>query len=121
MFVTQNHKSKITIIDILSKALRTKHIKNRLHISSLKNHFNVFRCFGALCTGLDPAKPSYENSEPKDRLDINDAKFVDIIHTGGDDLGIFKPLGHIDFYPNGGRSQPGCDDKNKLSITKLGK
>jgi len=33
---------------------------------------------------------------------------VEIIHTAGSSLGYFEPIGHADFYPNGGSSQPGC-------------
>ena len=47
------------------------------------------------------------------RLDHTDATFVDVIHTdckgfykGG--LGMEQPVGHVDFYPNGGKYQPGC-------------
>jgi len=48
-------------------------------------------------------------------LDITDADFVDIIHTNGgnddDHMAIFETIGHVDFYPNGGQDQPGCDIK----------
>jgi hypothetical protein len=30
---------------------------------------------------------------------------VDIIHTAGATIGMFKTIGHADFYPNGGRKQ----------------
>merc|ERR1719215_335775 len=64
-------------------------------------------------TGLDPAGPYFENTPAEVRLDISDADFVDIIHThaaklGDSSIGIFAPIGHVDFYPNGGDFQPGC-------------
>ncbi|XP_050564213.1 lipase member I isoform X1 [Cygnus atratus] len=59
-------------------------------------------------TGLDPAGPSFTREPPEGRLDRTDAKFVDVIHTDSDVLGFKKPLGTIDFYPNGGMDQPGC-------------
>jgi len=63
-------------------------------------------------TGLDPAGPAFETPYLKDaaeRLDSTDADFVDIIHTCAGSLGILRPIGHVDFYPNGGTfRQPGC-------------
>jgi len=40
---------------------------------------------------------------------------LDVVHTNGGDLvdgnaGIYDPLGHVDFYVNGGVKQPGCED-----------
>lgn len=66
-------------------------------------------------TGLDPAEPHFTKTPPPVRLDPSDAHFVDVIHTdaapfikGG--LGLLEPVGHVDFYPNGGVTQPGCGD-----------
>ncbi|XP_066203408.1 lipase member I [Saccopteryx leptura] len=59
-------------------------------------------------TGLDPAGPKFSGKPSNDRLDYTDAQFVDVIHSDSDGLGIQEPLGHIDFYPNGGKKQPGC-------------
>jgi len=67
-------------------------------------------------TGLDTP-----HSWPNDTayiLDITDADFVDALHTNGgvDDYheSIFDPIGHVDFYANGGREQPGCKTHPKL-------
>ncbi|KAH8035669.1 hypothetical protein HPB51_007913 [Rhipicephalus microplus] len=66
-------------------------------------------------TGLDPAGPLFESYGV--HLTADDADFVDVLHTsvgtGWTDvvqgrLGMFKSCGHVDFYPNGGKQQPGC-------------
>ena len=65
--------------------------------------------------GLDPAR-SWPLNDTDNRLDITDADFVDIVHTNGgtnpDNRAIFNAIGHVDFYANGGRYQPGCQDGN---------
>lgn len=66
-------------------------------------------------TGLDPARPNYENNAPEDRLYITDAHFVDVMHTNTDKNGFRKPIGHIDFFPNGGKSQPNCGLADKAT------
>lgn len=72
-------------------------------------------------TGLDPALPGFELSAgPEIRLDPTDGQFVDVIHTCGGTLGYFEPLGHIDFYPNGGTAfQPGCNGFFREVVGKL--
>ena len=77
-----------------------------------------------ILSGLDPAEPHFSKTDPIVRLDPTDADFVDVIHTdagpflsGG--LGIFEPVGHVDFYPNGGIEQPGCH-AGVLSYVKKG-
>ena len=64
-------------------------------------------------SGLDPAGPSFQGKRLPVRLDSTDAKFVDVIHSNteialGLGLGTTDDSGHIDFFVNGGQSQPGC-------------
>ncbi|XP_015373142.1 PREDICTED: pancreatic lipase-related protein 2-like isoform X2 [Diuraphis noxia] len=63
---------------------------------------------GKISRITDPVRPQYENIGPEYMIDKSDANFVDIIHTNGNSLGLIKPLGHIDFYPNGGVAQLKC-------------
>ncbi|XP_077289795.1 pancreatic triacylglycerol lipase-like [Arctopsyche grandis] len=65
-------------------------------------------------TGLDPAEPYFQGMGNHVRLDPSDANFVDIIHTDGKSIlllgyGMSQPVGHLDFYPNDGKEQPGCE------------
>ncbi|GAB6025824.1 hypothetical protein CHUAL_011805 [Chamberlinius hualienensis] len=65
-------------------------------------------------TGLDPAGPLFDGSNAENRLDSTDGLFVDVIHSNAGPiyrkhLGIDEPIGHVDFYPNGGWKQPNCE------------
>lgn len=68
---------------------------------------------------MDPAGPSFEYADAQSTLSPDDALFVDVLHTntrGSPDrsIGIQRPVGHIDIYPNGGTFQPGCDLQNTM-------
>nr|XP_020468697.1 lipoprotein lipase-like [Monopterus albus] len=76
-------------------------------------------------TGLDPAGPTFEHADDQSTLSRDDAQFVDVLHTntrGSPDrsIGIQRPVGHIDIYPNGGTFQPGCDIQNTLMGIAMG-
>ncbi|VVC44526.1 Hypothetical protein CINCED_3A001355 [Cinara cedri] len=61
-------------------------------------------------TGMDPAAYGFEFLvvQPK-HLNSTDAQFVDVIHSSAGTFGYVEPIGHVDFYPNGGITpQPGC-------------
>lgn len=59
---------------------------------------------------MDPAGPLWYLN--RNRLNADDAIYVEAIHTDGanaiDSLGLGMDVGDADFYPNGGSSQPGC-------------
>lgn len=55
----------------------------------------------------------YDKCGSEDRLDKTDAIFVDIIHTNAGQNGFDRSIGHIDFYPNGGKKQPNCEKGDK--------
>ncbi|XP_076673462.1 pancreatic triacylglycerol lipase-like [Andrena cerasifolii] len=57
---------------------------------------------------LDPALPLFSSKPPGRRVSYEDAKYVEVIHTNGGGLGFLNPLGHVDYYPNGGEKQVGC-------------
>ncbi len=64
-------------------------------------------------TGLDPAGPGFTEDNPLSRLHYLDATKVDIIHSDIAEyllqgLGLKDAIGNVDFYPNGGKLQPGC-------------
>lgn len=68
-------------------------------------------------TLLDPAAPMFEFSAlgymkpPWLAVSRDDAQFMDVVHTDAGQYGMKSPVGHVDFYPNGGvRAQPGCKD-----------
>ncbi|XP_058799609.1 inactive pancreatic lipase-related protein 1-like [Phymastichus coffea] len=72
-------------------------------------------------TGLDPARPILNNEKNATyKLNKDCANFVDVIHSNSDEhestFGFYEPMGHIDFYPNGGDHQPSCINKPREKI-----
>ncbi|XP_065073470.1 pancreatic triacylglycerol lipase-like [Ochlerotatus camptorhynchus] len=57
--------------------------------------------------GMDPAGPLFSLGQP-DIIHESDGQYVEAIYTNSGLLGFDLPLGHANFYPNGGRTQPGC-------------
>lgn len=64
--------------------------------------------------GLDPGGPLF-NGNPH-RIGAGDGKYVEIIHTNGNNLGFYGVLGDADFYVNGGKKQPGCSSAKNPNI-----
>ncbi|CAG9790508.1 unnamed protein product [Diatraea saccharalis] len=74
-------------------------------------------CTHAHDTSLNPTRgPNVPllDSLPPIRPDV--ARYTEVIHTVA--VPHSRPLGHVDFYPNGGNNMPGCGGQsacNKLS------
>ncbi|XP_050344703.1 pancreatic triacylglycerol lipase-like [Nymphalis io] len=64
---------------------------------------------------LDPSLIGWTHHP--DILNKNDANIVEVIHTTSGVYGYDKPLGDIDFYPNGGTVQTGCGTDTTCSHT----
>ncbi|XP_043277251.1 phospholipase A1 VesT1.02-like [Venturia canescens] len=59
--------------------------------------------------GLDPALYPFSTVDATERLSPSSGDYVQVLHTNSDYYGYRKPLGHADFYLNGGTEQPGCN------------
>ncbi|XP_017022656.1 pancreatic triacylglycerol lipase [Drosophila kikkawai] len=121
------------VVHMLYEELRLPNLDN-VHIigHSLGAHlsgyagYHLQRDFGlkaARITGLDPAAPLFTDTDPIVRLDKTDAHFVDVVHTDANPLmkgglGINMRLGHVDFFPNGGFDNPGCNKKFQDVVKK---
>ncbi|XP_058839266.1 pancreatic triacylglycerol lipase-like [Topomyia yanbarensis] len=57
--------------------------------------------------GLDPAGPLFSLGQ-SDIMALSDAQYVEAIFSNAGTLGFNLPLGNANFFPNGGRTQPGC-------------
>jgi Lipase len=70
---------------------------------------------------LDPAGPGFEDLivEGMEAISMHDAKSVQIIHTAAGQAGMMHRVGTIDFYPNGGLHNPGCNVDIAASVFKF--
>ncbi|XP_056641563.1 pancreatic lipase-related protein 3-like [Diorhabda sublineata] len=57
---------------------------------------------------LDPSGPLFAENNKLNRLDVDDAAFVQVIHTNTIINGIEIACGTADYYPNGGTIQNSC-------------
>jgi hypothetical protein len=68
---------------------------------------------------LDPAMPLFVTNDKNKKVDPGDALFVDVLHTNALWKGKLEASGHVDFYANGGLTQPGCMPSENQSTYTL--
>jgi len=94
----------------------------KIVVNSLKLRF-LSEYIRLLFTALDPAGPLFACGSLGMRLDHMDARLVQVLHTNGmklsqAGLGTLAPMGHVDFYVNGGQEQPFCPEAPIRSAVK---
>ncbi|XP_026315673.1 phospholipase A1 member A-like [Hyposmocoma kahamanoa] len=89
--------------------------KAKLHLVGFDLGAHVVGCAGRLIrdvariTGLNPVGGE-QWMLSRSHLRSTDAKYVEAIHTEVSEIGLPVAVGEVDFFPNGGVRQPGCQN-----------